>query len=81
MTKAIIAACVSVVLTLILMFEIMHIIKTSKEEKPSDPFKKIGVIATKNGLVGELFKVEDCYILVSTYPMEQSRGIFQMECK
>lgn len=53
-----------------------------KEEKAAiDPFRKVGVLATKNGLVAELFKVESCYVLVTTAPMEMSRGMFQLECE
>lgn len=61
---------------------VMNYSKTHPTEAAKEnPFVKIGTLATKNGVVAEVFNMGDCYILVTTMPNEYGKGSYQLECK
>lgn len=53
------------------------------ERRKDNPFTRIGSITTKNGVAGEIFKVNHtpCYVLVQVSMPEMGRNYMQLECR
>jgi hypothetical protein len=51
----------------------------------ANPFTKIGQMATRNGLIVEIYSLEhpkaNCVVAVQQVPNELGRAMFQMVCK
>lgn len=72
----------AVALTSLLYFSI-QILRDNSVTKKENPFTRVGSITTKNGVAGEIFKVEgtSCYVLVQVSMPEMGRNYMQLECK
>lgn len=70
-----------VVSALVGIFCYKYLTRDDAPNPNANPFKKVGVLATQNGVVAEVFDLDGCYVLVQSVPGEHGRAIVQMECK